>query len=98
LLLPCALDAFVAFADPRAQPTKIGRIPRAPGPDAAVRRVVLRAAGTALGTEIDSLLASAGILGHEVPQLRVLEICGLPREFGERGGLAGMAETAMAFR
>jgi len=51
-----------------------------------------------LGTEINSLLASAGIVGHEVPQLRVLEICGLPREFGERGGLAGIAETAMAFR
>lgn len=51
-----------------------------------------------MGTEINSLLASAGIVGHEVPQLRVLEICGLPREFGEGGGLAGIAETAMAFR
>ena len=48
-------------------------------------------------TKIDSLLAGARVMRHEVSELRVSELCSLAREFAERGGVAGMAEAAMAF-
>lgn len=49
-----------------------------------------------MGAEINNLLASARVMRHTLPELRILELCGLSCEFDERGGLAGMAEAAVA--